>query len=617
MTQIFHGIQHLPEVQHAVSICFDTETLQLKSEVGKLRLLQLGSAALDVIVVIDMFDLTIPEWGKLEQFFSNGERFWLAHNAVFDLSWLQEHGLYPRGKIRCTQLASRLLHNGKPNVHHTLKDVVKRELGIDISKEQQLSDWSAHELSEEQLDYAAKDVEVLMQLDEPLHRKIQQEGLALAYSMECRALPAMAQMGRTGLPWNASSLEQTRNDYAYDAKLLGEQFLRDFDAALPYEEKLPRFKDGSFNHNKTEKGSKKYPQRFGEYVPAGFNLSSPAQLLKKFTALLGEVPTIEEKKPGTNEVIKKPSASRSALRPYVADNLVVGVYLQWKKKEKLRQMCQSLSEKVETNSFVRASYMQLGAETGRMTCSQPNLQQVPRDKELRHCVEAPEGWLLVNADFAQMELRLAAAIAEDEVMTQAFIKGEDLHTLTAEAIGCDRQIAKSANFGLLYGSGAKGLRSYAGSNGILLSLPQAERIRKKWLDTYQGIAQWQRDQAALADKTSRQKMSELRIPVSNMRRFLPPNQNKLTVRANSPVQGAGAAVLKVALGSLWTHLGSDPDVKIAAAVHDEIILLAREEKAVHYGQVLQECMESAEAKWLGRIPAVAEVKIGKRWSETH
>ena len=64
MTQIFYGIQHLPEVQHAVSICFDTETLQLKPEVGKLRLLQLGSAALETIVVIDLFDLTIPEWGK-------------------------------------------------------------------------------------------------------------------------------------------------------------------------------------------------------------------------------------------------------------------------------------------------------------------------------------------------------------------------------------------------------------------------------------------------------------------------------------------------------------------------------------------------------------------------
>ena len=605
MTQIFYGIQHLPEVQHAVSICFDTETLQLKPEVGKLRLLQLGSAALETIVVIDLFDLTIPEWGKLEQFFTNGERFWLAHNAVFDLAWLQEHGLYPRGNVRCSMIASKLLHNGIPNIKHSLKAVAKRELDIELDKEQQASDWGAKDLSDEQIDYAAKDVEALMELDAPLHSKLQREKLALAYSIECRALPAMAQMWRTGLPWNITSLDRAMADYKYDGHVLGEQFLRDLDAAMPAEHKLPRDPDGSFNTRAKTEGS----VRLGTKKFAGFNLNSPAQLLHKFTVLLGKQPWDEKN--------DRASASRSALKPYAADNMVVGTYLQWKKKSKLEQMCKSLTEKVESDSFVRASYAQLGAETGRMTCSNPNLQQVPRDKELRSCVEAPEGWVLVNADFAQMELRLAAAVANDRLMIEAFKEGKDLHSLTAEALGCDRQIAKSANFGLLYGSGAKGLRNYAGSTGVLISLRQAEKIRRDWLNTYQGIARWQREQAQKADQTAREKMSELRIPLSNMRRLLPPNMNRLTVRANSPIQGAGAAVLKVALGNLWRCIGNDPDVKIAAAVHDEIILLAREEKAEFYGGVLKDCMESAEAKWLDEIPAVAEVKIGKTWDETH
>ena len=113
MTKIFHGIQHLPEVQHAVSICFDTETLQLKPEVGKLRLLQLGAPALETIVVIDLFDLTIPEWGKLEQFFTNGERFWLAHNAVFDLAFQASKGQCPRPGIAAA------LYND-PNIKHSL-----------------------------------------------------------------------------------------------------------------------------------------------------------------------------------------------------------------------------------------------------------------------------------------------------------------------------------------------------------------------------------------------------------------------------------------------------------------------------------------------------------------
>ena len=102
---------------------------------------------------------------------------------------------------------------------------------------------------------------------------------------------------------------------------------------------------------------------------------------------------------------------------------------------------------------------------------------------------APEGWKLIDADFSQMELRLAAAVSGDIEMATAFIDGEDLHQQTADAIGCTRQIAKSANFGLLYGSGAKGLRNYAGSQGIILPLPEAERVRAKWLQTYHGIAQ--------------------------------------------------------------------------------------------------------------------------------
>ena len=135
----------------------------------------------------------------------------------------------------------------------------------------------------------------------------------------------------------------------------------------------------------------------------------------------------------------------------------------------------------------KPSYMQLGADTGRMSSIKPNNQQIPRDSEFRQCVEAPEGWKIVDADFSQMELRLAAALANDENMIQAFIRGEDLHDYTAEQMGCDRQIAKSANFGLLYGAGAEGLRNYAGSSGVLMTLEEATKVRDNWLRTYKGV----------------------------------------------------------------------------------------------------------------------------------
>ena len=183
-------------------------------------------------------------------------------------------------------------------------------------------------------------------------------------------------------------------------------------------------------------------------------------------------------------------------------------------------MGESLLEKMGSDGFVRASYWQLGAETGRMTCTSPNLQQVPRDEQFRAAVVAPEGWVLVDADFSQMELRLAAVVAQDLNMMQAFIDGKDLHTATADALGCDRQIAKSANFGLLYGSGAKGLRNYAAGMGVQITLAEAHDVREKWLDTYYGIRKWHKKLSALSDQT-KGTMADIRVPESRMRRFLP------------------------------------------------------------------------------------------------
>ena len=179
-------------------------------------------------------------------------------------------------------------------------------------------------------------------------------------------------------------------------------------------------------------------------------------------------------------------------------------------------------------------------------CVKPNLQQVPRDNAFRAAAEAPEGWSFVCADFGQMELRLAAAIAKDATMIEAFKQGVDLHTLTADAIYTEptedekelklrRQVAKSANFGLLFGAGAAGLRNYAGAMGITMTIEEAEKVRDTFHQTYQGINQWQRLNAQTAFKTTRESFPEIRIPLSNMRRFLLGDMNRVTVRCNTPV----------------------------------------------------------------------------------
>lgn len=602
------GLKHLPSLREAETIFFDCETTGLQPIFGGLRLLQLATFQAPP-VVIDCWDLKDDDWVVLEEFF-DVEREWVAHNAVFDLGWLQEHCIYPKGRVLCTMLASRVLTNGLPNIKNGLQPVVKRYLGKEISKEEQRSDWSVPRLRAEQIEYAAYDVQLLSELYEPIQHRMADGGLHTAWYLECAALPAMAQLWRTGLPFDKQMLEELRDELEGDNQRLGEQFIVELDEALPVNGKLPRDPDGSLNLRDKAEGS----VRAGTKKPAGFNINSPHQLKAMFTTLLGEVPVGPD---------GKPSASKAALREYVADHPIISKYLSWKRVEKRRQMVESLLKFQCGDGFIRASYLQMGADTGRMSCMSPNLQQVPRDQRFRACVQAPKGWKLVVADYAQMELRLAAAEAQDELMIRAFREDKDLHTLTAmqiygvgeeEVTKEQRQIAKSANFGLLFGSGARGLRNYAGAMGIQMSMEEAGAIRDKFHGAYVGIHKWQRQAADAANRSSGANAA-VWISNSKLRRFLPGQQNKLTTRCNTPIQGAGAAVMKRALGKLWPKLykSTEDVVKLAGVVHDEAILLVREDKAEEWAEVLTRTMEEAEQEWLGEVPALAEAGIGDSW----
>jgi len=605
--RILQGIEHLHTLDDADLVAFDVETTGLQPVIGGLRLLQLATPGKDP-VVIDMWALGPEEEIELDDFFQV-ERTWIAHNAVFDLGWLQEHEVYPQGTVLCTMLASRILTNGMPNIKNGLKHVVHRYLKKEISKEEQASDWS-QTLTTSQLEYAATDVVVLLELYEQIQQRMATGRLYRAWHLECSALPAMAQLWRTGLPFDEKSLRQLIEDLDIEHNEIGTKFIEDFDAALPEEEKLFRAEDGTIKYQ-TKPGPK------GKKAdPEVFNLNSPVQLLKKFTALLGEAPV--DMKSG------KKSASKSALQEYVGDHVVIADYLRWKRVEKRRQMAETLLKNLSKDGFIRASYLQMGADTGRMSCMSPNLQQIPRDKRFRACVQAPAGWKLVVADYGQMELRLAAAEAQDPLMTEVFQQGKDLHTITATQIygvGEDevtkeqRQVSKSANFGLLYGSGAKGLRNYAAQMGIQMDLDEAAEVRQKFHAAYQGISKWQHQNARAADAAKGN--PSIRIRISELRRFLPGENNKLTTRCNTPIQGAGAAVLKLTLSKLWPLLNADGEgtVRLAGVVHDEIILLVKEQHADTWAHQLQAVMEECEARWLGEIPPLAEANVGDSWDQ--
>ncbi len=260
-------------------------------------------------------------------------------------------------------------------------------------------------------------------------------------------------------------------------------------------------------------------------------------------------------------------------------------------------------------SRVHANYRQIGAATGRMSCSAPNLQNIPRDPAYRTCFRPPAGRVLVKADYSQVELRIAAQLSGDAGMREAFRRGDDLHALTARAVlgrepnKADRQLAKALNFGLVYGMGARTLREYARTGyGVDLTETEAKRFRERFFAAYPGLQAWHRRQPP-ATTVTRTLAGRRRLEV-----------NRFTDKLNSPIQGTGADVLKQALARLWTHRSAVPSAVPVLAVHDEIVIEVDAGEAEAAAKWLRGHMEAAGQGVVPDVPIAVEVAVVADWS---
>ena len=249
-----------------------------------------------------------------------------------------------------------------------------------------------------------------------------------------------------------------------------------------------------------------------------------------------------------------------------------------------------------------------------MSCSEPNAQNLPRDPPYRRCFIAPPGRTLVKGDYSQIELRIAALIADDTRMIAAFRAGDDLHALTAslvlgkplaEVTKADRQLAKAVNFGLLCGQRANGFRRYAQSNyGLNLSEQQADAYRTAFFRAYPGLAKWHQ-------RVHRRHATETRT-LSGRRRVLKPDIWD-TDRLNSPVQGAGADGLKLALAMLWERRHQCPGAFPVLVAHDEIVVETDAAQADAAADWLKSAMVDAMQPMLDPVAVEVEIKIAPTW----
>jgi DNA polymerase-1 len=487
----------------------DVETTGLDPQSDRVRLLSLACDTIDGGTFCYLIDCSAvdpaPLWESLT------ERELALHNGAFDLAFLSRMGFAPVGRVHDTLLLSQLLHAGRLDLRHRLGDCVQRELGRQLDKAEQTSDWGGG-LTPEQLRYAALDAAFVHDLVKGLLPKIEQAGLAETAALEGRCLPTLVWLRRAGMPFDRAAWTAL----ASAARAEVDELERQLDSQAP-----PR--DGYLS--------------FGG---ASWNWDSPEQVLEALKAAGCNLPdSTDESLAGADHPLAE------LLRRHRGASKRAGTYGDdW-------------LQHVGADGRDYSDWRQLGAKTGRTASGEPNLQNVPRDPAYRRCFRAPPGRVLIKADYSQIELRVAARIAGEEKMIAAYRRGEDLHTLTAQQLTGrvdvtkqERQLAKPVNFGLIYGLGATSLRMKAATEyGVVLSIEQAEEYRRAFFRALPGIARWH-SRLKLDRSTETRTVSGRRVLVTA--------ETWYGARANYAVQGTAGDGIKQALALLWGAVASCP-----------------------------------------------------------
>lgn len=567
-------LPYLNKLKEQRLIAIDTETTGLDPHYAKLRLAQIACPELPVLI-IDCFPF-LPEGAALLSEIIGSPSVKIFHNAKFDLQFLLPFGLPHR--IFDTMLAARLLRSSGGPESAGLRSVAWHYLNEEVDKEEQTSDWSG-ELTEAQIRYAALDAEILLRLRTVMVEKIYENGLRHVAEIEFHCAKAVAFMERCGIyldtvKWKklTSEKEQRRDEaltklYKYTGRPAVQTTL--------WEDE-------------------------GENEILGCNFDNNGYVIDLLQR---------------NNIPVK-SASRTELYPYMGEPLVEAVTEYRKSAKVLSTFLYPFPRAINAKTNrLHAKYGQISAWSGRMSCYSPNVQQIPREDAFRECFTAPKGRKLLMADYSQIELRVAAHIARDKRMTEAFRKGGDLHLLTAsllknkpaeEVTKDERQAAKAVNFGLVFGMGAAGLRQSAlMSYGVEMTAEEAGLFRERYFNAYDGIRRWH-DSIKAAPPTEGRTLTG--------RKFLYPAESALPVYLNSPVQGTAADIMKKALGLIIGRIDLS-ETYIIAVVHDEILLEVQEEKAGENAALLKDAMEEAGNSILTSLPVEAVVKISASWAE--
>lgn len=373
----------------------------------------------------------------------------------------------------------------------------------------------------------------------------------------------------------------------------------------------------AFGEKISEK-AEKISREIYEYAGYEFNIGSPKQL---GSVLFEKLKLSSAKKTKTGY-----STNAEVLESLMDKHPIIPLITEYRALTKLQNTyVTGLLKVVGEDGRVHSTFKQTETRTGRISSAEPNIQNIPvrtpLGREMRRFFTAKDGYLLVDADYSQIELRVLAHISGDEIMKKAFLDGVDIHTVTASQVFNQpiewvtpdlRSKAKAVNFGIVYGIGAFSL-----SKDIGVSMTKASEYIRAYLSKYSGIAHYMDKTVAKARHDGyvetmfgrRRYIKELAAKNKNLQSF------GERVAKNTPIQGTAADIIKIAMIRVYNRLReSKLDAKLILQVHDELIVEAKEDCADKVAALLKEEMENAVKL---TVPMTVDVNIGKTWYDTH
>lgn len=628
-------------------VCLDIETTGLDRFRDEITSLQIGYTDLTTgkykRKFFDWQNTSMEFLLKLLTFLKQAKL--VTHNGKFDLLFL-----YVKTGIELNLWVDTLvLAHVCGEEELGLKPLVKKYFNVDYDIE---TEAKKGKITEEFISYGLDDVLYPVKLMKIFKKKLNLYDLVKVYKHEMRAYRAYYEVEKNGVP-----ISPRRGEIA---KKLIEEY-------MPYYERLITVADINWNSTVQvasvlygkkgkpvykEKGEKlpntyeviEYTFTGESFVRGEFNTRKEAtqfkdEYLAENNYLYGiDVKLKHNFKPvvigyGVGlKVIEKtakgvPSVSSDVLANYIG-NPVVDDLLEYRRLTKLETFIKSW-EKIQVDDRIYPSF-NITARTGRTTCSNPNLQQIPQDKNVRNLIEARPGWKILECDFSQVELRVASMFSGDANMQHAYNSGSDLHSKTTELLFGDtsnlskqeqkrkRTEAKSMNFGFLYGMSAKTFVDYAKGYGLNITEEQSEGFRNNFFEAYPRLLPWHEECKEYARKNG-----HTWSPIGR-KRFLPDiNSSNWSDRGqaerqsiNSGVQGFASDMCISALSDIvFSDIIDHERCKVLGSVHDAILFEIRDDYVEEVVPIIKDMMEhpSITEGIDIPVPMVADVEIHQAW----